>query len=43
MSRISELAHEVATPHEPDIAAGGRVTATSNQARQMQFALKYIF
>jgi hypothetical protein len=26
-----------------DIAAGGRVTATSNQARQMQFALKYIF
>jgi Carboxypeptidase regulatory-like domain len=26
-----------------DTAAGGRVTRTSNQARQMQFALKYIF
>ena len=26
-----------------DIAAGGRVTATSNLARQLQFALKYIF
>jgi hypothetical protein len=26
-----------------DTAAGGRVTSTSNQARQAQFALKYIF
>lgn len=26
-----------------DTAAGGRVTSTSNEARQIQFALKYIF
>ena len=26
-----------------DIAAGGRVTATSNAARQLQFGVKYIF
>ena len=26
-----------------DTAAGGRVTATSNSARQLQFGLKYIF
>ncbi len=26
-----------------DIAAGGRITSTSNQARQLQFALKYVF
>jgi hypothetical protein len=26
-----------------DTAAGGRVTSTSNQARQIQFGLKYIF
>jgi hypothetical protein len=26
-----------------DIAAGGRITATSNTARQLQFGLKYIF
>ncbi|MCM3880064.1 MAG: carboxypeptidase-like regulatory domain-containing protein [Vicinamibacterales bacterium] len=26
-----------------DIAAGGRVTATSNNARQLQFGIKYIF
>ena len=26
-----------------DTAAGGRVTATANNARQMQFGLKYIF
>ena len=26
-----------------DTAAGGRVTATSNSARQLQFGLKYLF
>ena len=26
-----------------DTTAGGRVTATSNAARQMQFGLKYLF
>ena len=26
-----------------DTAAGGRVTATSNAARQLQFGLKYLF
>ncbi len=26
-----------------DTAAGGRVTSTSNQARQVQFGFKYVF
>jgi hypothetical protein len=26
-----------------DTAAGGRVTSTSNNARQLQFGLKYVF